>query len=666
MTGLTSLLQNGWIRELDAHFARLIASLAKEEISEVPLAAALASSATESGHVCLDLSRIEKVFSAQLGGERPAADFPAAKRWGEALRRSELVGSPGDFCPLILDSADRLYLYRYWEYEHLLAEALLSRAAVDEKDNIPLETLRQSVNRFFPHPAGDGPDFQQAAALTCLWKRFCVIAGGPGTGKTTTVTRILALLCDLTMQDGLRIRLAAPTGKAAARLTEAVRRAAKTLPADARFLRSPIPEASTLHRLLGVIRGSPYFRHGPGAPLPVDVVVVDEASMVDLALMSKLVQALPDTARLILLGDPDQLSSVEAGSVLGDICGRSENTEFSPAACRRLTEVLGAFPGAAREPGKEKKSIRDNIVFLKRNYRFSETGGIGGLSRRINAGDWEGVQGLLLDSGQRELRWGSFSDPNRFQKELTAFAVEAYTQALETEDPGCALAEMERFRILCAVRRGPFGVAAVNEMIERELLRQGRIRFRSAGAWYAGRPVLIHRNDYELGLFNGDVGVALPAKDSGELAVYFPAGPAGEPRPIPPFRLPLHETAFAMTVHKSQGSEFEDAALVLPLRDAPILTRELLYTGVTRVRRSLSIWAVAPVLQLGLSRRVERSSGLRDALWKGGNRFGPNPRRLPEARKAFHEQSRNSRNRALSSAAAGHQSGPDAVDGYFR
>jgi exodeoxyribonuclease V alpha subunit len=442
-------------------------------------------------------------------------------------------------------------------------------------------------------------------------KRFTVISGGPGTGKTTTVVRILALLLEQAAAP-LRIALAAPTGKAAARMQEAIRASRETLPVDP-GVRDAIPvEATTIHRLLGVRPGSVTFRRDRDDPLPVDVLVVDEASMVDLALMAKLVRAVPRAARLILLGDKEQLASVEAGAVLGDICGDSPG--FSPGFGRRVVEATGQdladLAGAA--PHDEGPRIRDAVVQLTRSYRFGRDSGIGRLARLVNQGDGPGALDLLMGGACADIAWRSLESPRDLPPRLAEVAAPLGAH-LVARTPEAALAALDRFRVLSAHRVGPYGVDALNEQIAACLEARGALHSRNL--WYHGRPVLVTANDYNLQLFNGDLGITLrDAAADGTLRVFFRAAD-GRPRGLPPARLPEHETAFAATVHKSQGSEAEEIVLILPGQASPVMTRELVYTAVTRARTRVELWGTRAVLEAALGRRLARSSGLRDALW---------------------------------------------------
>lgn len=596
---------------LEAHLARLLTRLNGNADPLLGLAVRLVCGATSQGHICASLADAadRPVGSSREGGPESA---PALSVWCEALRRHAVVGRPGDEAPLILDDAGRLYLYRYWSYEHELALDLQARVADDPADVDP-QRLRAGLDRLFPATA-DAADRQRLAAAVAALKRFTVISGGPGTGKTTTVVRILALLLE-GADAPLRIALAAPTGKAAARMQEALRASRAALPVDAR-IRDAIPlEATTIHRLLGVRPGSLAFRHDRDEPLPVDVLVVDEASMVDLALMAKLVRAVPRAARLILLGDKDQLASVEAGAVLGDICG--DLPGFSPGFRRRVIEATGQDPadagGAAPHGGPAAgPPIRDAVVQLTRSYRFDRDSGIGRLAHLVNQGDGPAALELLAGGTRTNIAWRSLESPRDLPARLAEVGARL-GEYLDAGTPEAALAALGRFRVLTAHRAGPYGVEALNEHIAACLESRGAIHPRAS--WYHGRPVLVTANDYNLQLFNGDLGITLCDAAAGDkLRVFFRAAD-GRPRRLPPARLPEHETAFAATVHKSQGSEADEIVLVLPGQASAVMTRELIYTAVTRARSRVEVWGTPSVFETAVGRRLARSSGLRDALW---------------------------------------------------
>jgi exodeoxyribonuclease V alpha subunit len=595
---LDAFRERGVLADLDVEFARFVARLAGEATPEVVLAAALVSRDVERGHVCADLAALAGTVVLPGADDDPVDGGPVVApplaRWRAALEASPLVGGEG---LLVLDPAGRLYLQRYWRHEQALAAALLARAAdvpaVDEA------RLRADLGRLFPR-AGDGPDWQQVAAATAVLRRLCVVSGGPGTGKTSTVVRVLALLASQSDQP-LRIGLVAPTGKAAARLQESIRATRAALAVD-EAVRARIPdEASTIHRLLGARRDSTAFRHDAGRPLALDVLVVDEASMVDLALMARLVAALPAAARLVLLGDRDQLASVEAGAVLGDVCGPAPG--FSAAFHGRLEALVGAPLPAGRA---STSALADCVVLLTESRRFGVGSGIGRVARAVNAGAGEDVVSLLDDPAVVDAGRADGSEAALTEAVLAGYA--AYHARVAADAPPAEVFEAFRaFRVLCAPRRGPRGAETINARVTAVL--------GVATEWWAGRPVLITQNDYALRLFNGDVGITLhdPAAD-GRLRVFF-EGEEGKVRRIPPLRLPPHQTTYAMTIHKSQGSEFDRVLLVLPEADSRLATRELLYTGLTRARTAVTVWGDVPVIRAAVERRLVRSSGLRDSLW---------------------------------------------------
>ena len=618
MSVLEQALAKGAIRDLDLQFAVLVQRLATTESDHLLLAAAMASRAAGEGHLCLELRR---------EADRPVLDgagfTPPLEAWRLALGESGVVGTSGSRTPLILDLDDRLYLARYWHFERRLADALIARAGW--VDGVDEARLREGLTRLFPaepvqpdeteqlglfdEVSSHQPDWQRLAAALALLRRFSVISGGPGTGKTRTVTSILALLVE---QGVKRIALTAPTGKAAARLSESIKLAKGQLPlSDA--VGAAIPEeALTLHRLLGVMPGRVRARHHAGNPLHLDLLVVDEASMVDLPLMARLLDALPERTRLILLGDRDQLASVEAGAVLGDICGEP-GTAWSDEACERLARVTGE----RLHPARGMPPMADSIALLRKSYRFDDQSGIGALARAVNAGSGADALATLINGRYADIALHPAGE-RRSAARIAEAALEHYREYLEAESPEAALAAFGRFRILCALREGPFGVARANETVERALRGAGLIPEREGrrdGGWYAGRPIMVTRNDYALGLFNGDIGLLFPdAESGGALRAHFPR-PDGGLRRLHPNRLPEVVTVYAMTVHKSQGSEFDRVLLSLPTDDSPVVTRELLYTGITRAKRAVELCATNGAVEGACQRRVHRASGLQQRLW---------------------------------------------------
>jgi len=571
-------------RSIDRQIAAYLCRDTPDESGVVRTAVSLLSQAVGQGHVCLDVEAIAGAVVRIPGREEPLL-LPDAERLIAALRSLPTLGRPGEHRPLILDAAGRLYLYRYFRYEEQLAGAILARAATeigDPAEAAPAETL----DRYFA-PVEAGENRQRQAAQTALNRRFSVISGGPGTGKTTTVVRILALMAEQADRgrERLRVALAAPTGKAAARLAASIASLRGRLPCSEEVKRLVPEEVATIHRLLGVIHGSTGFRHNSRNPLPYDTVIVDEASMVDLPLMTALVTALLPKARLILIGDRDQLASVEAGAVLGDICRAAES------------------PGSA---------VADCVTVLERNYRFGDGSGIAALSRAVNTGDDGEALRLLAETGNGgTIALEATPTSETMKKRLAAPVLDGFRPCLEADTPAEALRLFDRFRILTALREGPWGASGMNPAAETLLHEAGLLKMDTP--FYRGRPVLVTENDYSHKLFNGDTGIILPDLETGNPRAYF-AAPDGTVRAIPPEFLPAHETAFAMTVHKSQGSEFDRVLMVLPPEDTLLLTRELIYTAITRAREAVTLWSDEAVFSAAVKRRTERRSGLRERL----------------------------------------------------
>ncbi|MEI8033495.1 MAG: exodeoxyribonuclease V subunit alpha [Chlorobiaceae bacterium] len=548
------------------------------------LVISLLSQATGKGSICLDLGEIAgRTISIQ--GRAPL-NLPNIEQLLGMVRSLESAGRPGEHRPLILDEEGRLYLYRYWRYEDTLARNITLRARVISP-GIDESRLADGLERLF---SGDAIQ-QKLAASAALHRAFTVISGGPGTGKTSTVVRIIALL--LEQPEGLhhRFALVAPTGKAAARLKSSIAFALESINCDEQ-VRNAIPlEVSTIHRLLGSRPGDAGYRYSARNTLSYDTVIVDEASMVDLPLMTALLTALRPDARIILLGDRNQLSSVEAGSVLADICSRKE------------LQKAGGLDHA--------------VNVLDKSFRFEEGSPIWELSQAINAGNGMKAMALLKECRSDAICWkelspGEASSRERLLKMLQTPAIEAYRELLRAASPREAIALFERFRILCALREGPFGINAVNSAIEQILGRRSLVECNTP--YYRGRPIIITANDYTLKLFNGDTGIIFPDPLKGNDLMAFIQGSDGALRSIPPERLPAHETAFAMTVHKSQGSEFQRVLLILPPLDSEILTRELLYTAVTRAKTSVELWSSEAIFCSAVRKKIVRNSGLKRAL----------------------------------------------------
>ncbi|WP_152193170.1 exodeoxyribonuclease V subunit alpha [Georgenia satyanarayanai] len=578
----------GVVAAADVQVARRLGSLAGERDEDVLLAVALATRAVRSGSVCLHLTDAES-FAADA--ETPVEDlpWPDPARWEAAIERSPLVavGVEGPADRPVRWVAGRLYLDRYWRDETVVrrqADARLASPATAVDD----ARLTAALDRLFP-AAGDA--LQRQAAATAVAGRLTVLTGGPGTGKTTTVARLIAVLQDVA--GPLRIALAAPTGKAAARLQEAVHEVVDELGAEDRE-RVGTLSASTLHRLLGWLPGSSTrFRHGPGRHLPHDVVVVDETSMVSLPLMARLLEALRPDARLVLVGDPDQLASVEAGAVLGDLVART--------------------PGATGAGGA---GGAGGVVRLLTVHRQEEGSAILPLAAAIRAGDAEEALALLR-AGHPSVELVELADDAEPAAEAlaplrtdAAAAGRRLVLAAREGDAAAALRALGAHRLLVAHRRGPAGVAHWSALVEQwvsEAVGSHPEPHDPRSPWYPGRPILVTANDRETGLYNGDTGVVV-ADGEGLVAAL---GDPGSPLRVRPHRLPAVETVHAMTVHRGQGSQFARVSLVLPPATSPLLTRELLYTAVTRAREHVRVVGTAAAVRRAVQTPVRRASGLR-------------------------------------------------------
>ncbi len=597
---LEDLQGAGMLAPIDLHFAQAVARLSPGSSELLPLLAAMLSRGVRLGHVCVDLRDLEATAMVTDAGRSLAGlQWPAPQQWQDLARDSAVAGTTG---PIVLEGS-RAYLRRFWDHEVRLSEAFARRARTTPF-GLDRVALRRRLDELFPDSGLDGPNWQKIAAAVASRRALSIVTGGPGTGKTTTAVKILVALRGANNGPPPRVQLLAPTGKAAARLSEAVVAALDGL-AGAESMRQWIPQAATIHRALGSIRGSSTaFRHHRDNPLVADVVVVDEASMVDLALMRRLVDAVPESARLILLGDRDQLASVEAGAVLGDICNVGRSWGRSRAARQEIAELTGAeLAGPEAAP-----AIADCIVELRHSWRFGVNTPIGRLARAVNDGDGDTVVEILRDPESPEVEL--LAPLPLAQAAVDELVLDRYAAYLEPGlKPASILDRLDSFRILCAHRRGRRGVIQVNEHVETALAEAGLID--PSGRVYVGRPVLITRNDHAQGLYNGDIGVVAATEDGVRVAF---AGPEGV-RLLSAARLPPHETVYAMSVHKSQGSEFDSVALVLPEVTSRILSRELLYTALTRARRQVHLVGDPEVIRAAVGRRVIRTSGLRDRLW---------------------------------------------------
>ena len=556
--------------------------------------------------------------------------IPCTDHQQTELKKTNIVGLADDYQPLILDNG-YLYLRRYWQYQKSLSGQINSRLQATNNtadnhevnnneagnvDNTVNDWLNEKLNEYFPQE-GSETDWQKIAAKRAFQQKFLVLSGGPGTGKTTTITRLLALLIEDYIQQGIqqekqlkstkkntppllghfvqtgenqsiRIHLAAPTGKAAIRMLDAIRESQNGLSLSENILQQMPTKASTLHKLLGYVHGKVGFKHNKNNPLNTDLVIVDEASMIDIALMQKLLEAVPDHAKLILIGDKDQLSSVETGSVFTDICEGIKDS--------------------------------DSFVTLQKNWRFSNDSGIGQLAIATNNGDSDKAVDILIDEAKPEC---SLVSPQSLATNLLPHALikhwESYFSVLH--NPQSTIADIfnafNHYRVLCALRRGLNGSTIISQRIESTLLKQGLIKSKGPNtSWYHGRPVMVTHNSYAKGLFNGDTGITLTR--NGETKIYFPDEPdekEGSYKSIAPVRLPAHETTWAMTIHKSQGSEFDNITLILPHEVMPLLTRQLIYTGITRAKHSVQIVSNQDVFSAGVKSEVSQATKIDSLLF---------------------------------------------------
>ncbi len=576
----------GDIRPVDAGFRELMRKYSPGMSNDAGNLISDLSHALSQQHSCLDLAHVNPSLI-------------------DELKKLSIVGDGRVPTPLVM-SGNRLYMHRYYQYEKMIALSLMSRnknSAADEIQNSNRK-LSQQIRRYFGQPGGT-VDWQQVAALQALTRQLTIITGGPGTGKTSTVVKILAILREQERNKDFTIKLAAPTGKAAMRLSESIQQFLPQLPEE---IRANIPTAVlTIHRLLGARGNARSFRHNRDNPIVADLLIVDEVSMVDLTLMYRLMDALPSRTRLILLGDPEQLPSVEAGNVLADLC--RNDAGYSAEFAIRVKELMEMDIPVRRQP----HPLVDAMCHFDRSYRFSQDRGIGQLANKIRTGETQ-----LASSEDDEVRVFNLDalGGNKFRFEITSYYFE-YERLLQNPeiDSLTLLTNFEQSRILCPAREGELGIESLNTEIERYF--EAKNLKQVDQPFYHGRPIIITRNDYNLGLFNGDIGICILDRDDNQIKTAF-LDSAGELKLYLASRLPPHETCFAMTVHKSQGSEFDHVTLILPRPTSDVteqlLTRELIYTAITRARHSIAIYTDQEVWAATVIRRVQRMSGISSFL----------------------------------------------------
>jgi len=614
---LADLNAAGVLSAADVHVAQRLGALVDETDERVLLAAALTVRSTRAGSVVVDLATVADTAVPDVD-EAPTdlpvlpveLPWPPVEAWVAVCAASPMTSSPG--APL-RRRGSRLWLARYDAQEQQVVDELRRRTA-DLPDDLDLDHLSTGLDRLFPRPEDND---QRLAAAVCALSRVSVLAGGPGTGKTTTVSRVLALVTE--QHPTWRVALAAPTGKAAARLEEAVRTSSATFTSVQDRQHVEHLSGLTLHRLLGWRPGSrSRFRHDATNRLPVEVVVVDEASMVPLTMMARLLEALREGTRLILVGDPDQLASVEAGAVLGDLVERATLGSRTPAMATALTRVAPGHVPLTTLPTPAAR-VRDGIATLTVNHRFSADSAIGGLADAVRAGDVEralellrsGGEGVhLLEVGDDEPLTADLLVP--VEDEVRTWGAALRRTAL-AGDPAAALEALDTHRLLCAHRRGPRGVQHWEWLATRWLAadRPDVTSPARADGHHAGEPLLVTTNDYEINLFNGDTGVVV-ADPGGGMRAWFARG--GKPAPVSLVRLGDARPVHAMTVHRSQGSQFDRVTVVLPTADSPLATRETLYTAITRAVSQVRVVGSPEAFAAAVARPAARATGLRERL----------------------------------------------------
>jgi exodeoxyribonuclease V alpha subunit len=613
---LATFNRAGILSAADVHMGRRLGAIGAESDESVLLALALAVRSTRHGSVVLDLAKAQDTTSLDVDDDEAQADaaplpWPVPQDWVARCAASPLLGGP------LRMLGSQIWLARYWDQEEQVARELLERCT-SRPDDLNPAILNQGLTRLFPAASDED---QRIAAAVCALSRVSVLAGGPGTGKTTTVSRLLALLREQDPQ--CRIALAAPTGKAAARLEQAVRSSTDALPFEDKSRLGEL-SATTLHRLLGWRpEARSRFRHDRTNRLPMEVVVVDEASMVSLTMMARLLEALRPATRLVLVGDPDQLASVEAGAVLGDLVDKAVLDLRTPRFAEALHTVLPKIAFQQR-PVSPAALVRDGVAILSTNRRFPPESGIARLATAVQEG--RGRDALeVLRSGRPDVELVGVDDAAYLSSEqLTEVRAEvqecgvALLEAAERSDAAAAsdaLEALDRHRLLCAHRRGLRGVRYWSGLVARWISEAHPVVPRADGR-YAGEPLLVTTNDYDIGLYNGDTGVVVNDGHGGLIAAF---GRGGEPIRVPLARLGAVRPLHAMTVHRSQGSQFKRITVLLPPTGSPLGTRETLYTAVTRAEEHVRVIGSAEALVAAVGHPAARATGLRQRLTLRGH-----------------------------------------------
>ncbi len=608
--------------DIDLQFADFIINLAGKDEPFLYLAAAVAGYFLRNSHICIDLRRIAGTRFPVYENIRTYYNTPLTQitlpqldEWREKLAEFPKTVSCNALTPLILDSSNRLYLHRYWNYESQLAELIKEKCSTKlDRINTFSKGSISSVSSYFKKSPTATVDWQQVAIFAALVNDFTLITGGPGSGKTTVVSAILTMLLD--NEPDLKIKLCAPTGKAAGRLKESIAEELPNLnpkyPATLQKLKEL--DSYTIHRLLEGIRLTPHFRRNKNNPIQADIIIIDEASMVSLTLFAKLMDAIPKSARVILLGDKDQLASVEAGAVLANICEVSEPNCFSSDFCNVFKSIQTENNRLLTQVQRN-TCLTNSVVLLKKSHRFDDTKGIGLLKNAINdnlskeqilktAHNLSDELSLLKSPSILDIESKIRNYIDNVTLKINDNAIK-FRDYLNAETVERAYRIFSEFRILCSHYVGKYGVKNINNIIHNLLLGPERLG--------KGAPVMITENNSQFELYNGDIGLIWPDKDENYKA-YFPHLNNEKLRPISISSLPAHDEVYAMTIHKSQGSGFQKVLMILPENDSPLLTKELIYTGITRAKKYCEIWANDDILSKAVLRKTERDSGLKDKL----------------------------------------------------
>ncbi len=612
-------------QDIDIQFADFLTKKICTENHFLYLAAALASNALRNSHLCANLEYLSgKKFPEYKSGvelehndnELPKITLPLLDEWLENLKQYPKLISNDARTPLILDNDNRLYLHRYWTYEKNLAKEIKRRCHTDtERINYLNPGDLTNISKYF-EISKEKIDWQQVAVFTALINDFTLITGGPGTGKTTVVSAILAMHIDHNPE--MKISVCAPTGKAASRLKESIKDEITNLSPKIDKTQTKLEnlDSSTIHRLLGVNYLSPHFKHNSDNLIDTDLIVIDEVSMVSQSMMTKLMEALPEKTRIIMLGDKEQLASVEEGAILADLCDAANVNRFSKNFIRKFKKLTaGRFSDL--EESKEKSVLSDCVVELQKSQRFDDEKGIGKLKKAIADVDTIGVDAVWNKTIEKsdELSTKSLPEKEKIVSTISEYIENAtikhkdkkvdYRSYLNAKTKEDAYSIFTEFKILCSHRSGRYGVKNINEIVHKLLIGTKKIA--------RGVPIMITENNNQMELYNGDIGL-IWEDETKNLKAFFPelGSPALRGFPIP--FLPAYEEVFAMTIHKSQGSGFQNVLMILPEKDSPLLTRELVYTGLTRAKKYCEIWSGEDVFKKAVLRKTERDSGLKDRL----------------------------------------------------